>query len=262
MPGLVRARTPAATSPASQARATPGRRAAGVLDGQKTWTTRGAFCTHLFGLFRTDPDVRAAPGPHATCSSRSTRRASPCGASAGSTATRASPRCSSTTPSWPTTPSPAACVLGRGRPGLVGRDGHHRLGAGPHPALAGPLPRDRRRGSSTSTASRARRPAPARAGRRGVDAGRGVPPVHPRHGHPVVGRCGQGAESARSTRSGGPSSTCDLHEIALDLLGPEAEVEGPWSKGWQFALSGPIYAGTNEIQRNIAAERVLGLPRK
>ncbi len=26
-----------------------------VLDGQKTWTTRGAFSTHLFGLFRTDP---------------------------------------------------------------------------------------------------------------------------------------------------------------------------------------------------------------
>src|SRR5689334_16525094 len=25
------------------------------LNGQKTWTTRGAFCTHLFGLFRTDP---------------------------------------------------------------------------------------------------------------------------------------------------------------------------------------------------------------
>ncbi|QXC62988.1 hypothetical protein KSP35_09485 [Aquihabitans sp. G128] len=53
-----------------------------------------------------------------------------------------------------------------------------------------------------------------------------------------------------------------LHETALDLLGPEAELDGPWSKGWQFALSGPIYAGTNEIQRNIAAERVLGLPRK
>ena len=26
-----------------------------VLSGQKTWTTRGAFCTHLFGLFRSDP---------------------------------------------------------------------------------------------------------------------------------------------------------------------------------------------------------------
>src|SRR3954465_11780958 len=27
------------------------------LSGQKTWTTRGAFCTHLFGLFRTDPEA-------------------------------------------------------------------------------------------------------------------------------------------------------------------------------------------------------------
>ena len=52
-----------------------------------------------------------------------------------------------------------------------------------------------------------------------------------------------------------------LHRVALDLLGPDSEREGPWSKGWQFSLSGPIYAGTNEIQRNIAAERVLGLPR-
>jgi len=53
-----------------------------------------------------------------------------------------------------------------------------------------------------------------------------------------------------------------LHEVALDLLGPSAELDGPWMKGYQFALSGPIYAGTNEIQRNIVAERVLGLPRK
>ncbi|MDQ2679280.1 MAG: acyl-CoA dehydrogenase family protein [Actinomycetota bacterium] len=53
-----------------------------------------------------------------------------------------------------------------------------------------------------------------------------------------------------------------LHEAALDLLGPDAELDGPWMKGYQFALSGPIYAGTNEIQRNIVAERVLGLPRK
>ena len=32
------------------------------LNGQKTWTTRGAFCTHLFGLFRTDPDAERHRG--------------------------------------------------------------------------------------------------------------------------------------------------------------------------------------------------------
>ena len=61
------------------------------------------------------------------------------------------------------------------------------------------------------------------------------------------------------------------HETALALLGAHAELtegstdavdRGEWMKGYQFALAGPIYAGTNEIQRNIVAERVLGLPRK
>ena len=53
-----------------------------------------------------------------------------------------------------------------------------------------------------------------------------------------------------------------LHETALDLLGPQAEVESRWLDGYTFALSGPIYAGTNEIQRNIVAERILALPRE
>ena len=53
-----------------------------------------------------------------------------------------------------------------------------------------------------------------------------------------------------------------MHETALRLLGPDAELDGPWMKGFQFALAGPIYAGTNEIQRNVVAERVLGLPRR
>jgi alkylation response protein AidB-like acyl-CoA dehydrogenase len=53
-----------------------------------------------------------------------------------------------------------------------------------------------------------------------------------------------------------------LHETALDLLGAESEVESRWLDGYTFSLSGPIYAGTNEIQRNIVAERILGLPRE
>lgn len=56
-----------------------------------------------------------------------------------------------------------------------------------------------------------------------------------------------------------------LHATALNLLGSDAESaegdSGAWLKGWMFALAGPIYAGTNEIQRNVVAERVLGLPK-
>ena len=63
----------------------------------------------------------------------------------------------------------------------------------------------------------------------------------------------------------------DLHATALELLAergellasaPDAIAEYDWMSGYLFSLSGPIYAGTNEIQRNIIAERVLGLPRK
>lgn len=53
-----------------------------------------------------------------------------------------------------------------------------------------------------------------------------------------------------------------LHETALDLLGPTGELASRWTDGYLFSLSGPIYAGTNEIQRNIVAERLLGLPRE
>ncbi|MFJ8300785.1 acyl-CoA dehydrogenase family protein [Streptomyces sp. NPDC094447] len=61
-----------------------------------------------------------------------------------------------------------------------------------------------------------------------------------------------------------------LHETALDLLGPygelsdeaaDAPARGGWAEGHTFSLAGPIYAGTNEIQRDIIAERLLGLPK-
>ncbi|MET8474664.1 acyl-CoA dehydrogenase family protein [Streptomyces sp. NPDC006422] len=53
-----------------------------------------------------------------------------------------------------------------------------------------------------------------------------------------------------------------LHETALELLGPDGELaDGEWAEGYVFSLAGPIYAGTNEIQRDIIAERLLGLPK-
>lgn len=66
-------------------------------------------------------------------------------------------------------------------------------------------------------------------------------------------------------------SELDIHltQTALSILGPAAELTqdapgaGPtdWIDDYIFALAGPIYAGSNEIQRNIIAERMLGLPR-
>lgn len=79
----------------------------------------------------------------------------------------------------------------------------------------------------------------------------------------------------------GPEASCSkifwseldlcMHSAALSLLGARAELADvvergedtvDWLTGYFFALAGPIYAGANEIQRNIVAERVLGLPRK
>lgn len=61
-----------------------------------------------------------------------------------------------------------------------------------------------------------------------------------------------------------------LHKTALSILGARSELlrtapsagdVGRWLDGYFFSLAGPIYAGSNEIQRNIIAERMLGLPR-
>ena len=61
-----------------------------------------------------------------------------------------------------------------------------------------------------------------------------------------------------------------IHEVALRMLADSGELMpgapaavhgGRWMEGWLASLAGTIHAGTNEIQRNIVADRVLGLPR-
>ena len=59
-----------------------------------------------------------------------------------------------------------------------------------------------------------------------------------------------------------------LGELALDTLGARGELEansvdgGPWFSEYLYARASMIYAGTSEIQKNILAQRVLGLPKE
>jgi alkylation response protein AidB-like acyl-CoA dehydrogenase len=58
----------------------------------------------------------------------------------------------------------------------------------------------------------------------------------------------------------------DMGELAMDVLGEEAAVlddaeHSPLHRLFLWARSDTIYAGTNQIQRNLIAQRALGLPR-
>lgn len=229
------------------------------LNGQKTWTTRGAFCTHLFGLFRTEADSVRHKGL-----------------------------------SYLLVPLDLEGVTVRGFSRLDGDEGFAEVffedaflpdglaygspvlgevGQGWGVAMATTSSERgltlRSPGRFTATAERLLQLWRERGG--GEHLRQRIIDVWMRAEAYRV----QTLQTVTNTVEGRPAgaetslvklwwSELDvaLHEVALDLLGPDAELEGPWSKGWQFSLSGPIYAGTNEIQRNIAAERVLGLPRK
>ena len=237
-----------------------------VLDGQKTWTTRGAFCSHLFGLFRTDPASERHKGL-----------------------------------TYLLVPLDLDGITVRGFGRLDGDEGFAEVffdGAFvPDDAIPGGvvLGGEGQGWSVAMATTSSERGLTLRApGRFTATADRLVDLYRERARSAAADdldpglrdRVVQGwmeAEAYRlqtlqtvtddaEGRSAGAASSfvklwwseldVKLNETALDILGPEAELDGPWSKGWQFALSGPIYAGTNEIQRNIAAERVLGLPRK
>ena len=66
------------------------------------------------------------------------------------------------------------------------------------------------------------------------------------------------------------SMTRRLSTTALDILGEESPLwpdgrpdlsAGSWQRQWLWSKAGSIAGGTDEIQRNIIAERLLGLPR-
>jgi alkylation response protein AidB-like acyl-CoA dehydrogenase len=86
--------------------------------------------------------------------------------------------------------------------------------------------------------------------------------------------------SAQQGRAPGPEASLTklfwsemdkrLQETAVGVQGPYGALapdspfaieDGRWQNGWMWAQAETIYAGSSEIQRNIIAERVLGLPR-
>ncbi len=226
------------------------------LTGQKTWTTRGAFCTHMFGLFRTDPESERHRGL-----------------------------------TYFMVPLDAEGVTVRGFDRLDGDEGFAEVfledAFVPDDAAIGEVGEGWRVAMATTGSERGltlrspgrflsaaerlvelagERPAAATPGRRDrvAQAWIDAEAYQLFTLQQVTKIADGGSPGAQSSLNKLFWSELDirLQETALDLLGPEAEIDGPWSRGFLFALAGPIYAGTNEIQRNIVAERVLGLPRK
>jgi hypothetical protein len=223
------------------------------LYGQKTWTTRGAFCTHLFGLFRTDPAVERHRGlTYFLVDLRSP-----------GVEVRGFERLDGdegfADMFFDGAFVPERDVLGevgRGWPVAMATTGSER-----GLTLRSPS----RFVTAASRLAELARSGPLDGGLRDrvVQSWIEARAYHLFTLEQVTGIVAGDSPGARSSLNKLYWSELDvrLHETAMELLGADAEADGPWSRGFEFSLAGPIYAGTNEIQRNIVAERLLGLPR-
>jgi alkylation response protein AidB-like acyl-CoA dehydrogenase len=223
------------------------------LFGQKTWTTRGAFCTHLFGLFRTDPAAERhrgltyflvdlqAPGVEVRGFERLDGDEGFAEVFFDGAFVPDRDVLGEVNRGW----SVAMATTGSERGLTLRSPGRFLTAAERLVRLACS------RGASGSLAERV--------AQSWIEA-RAYQLFTLEQVTSIVAGDSPGARSSLNKLYWSELDV-RLHEAAMDLLGGEAELDGPWSRGFEFSLAGPIYAGTNEIQRNIVAERLLGLPR-
>jgi alkylation response protein AidB-like acyl-CoA dehydrogenase len=84
------------------------------------------------------------------------------------------------------------------------------------------------------------------------------------HNWRTLSRLGRGAQPGPESsivKLAWTDMTQHLSDAALDVLGPDAPLTGPWSRQWLWSKAASIAGGTSEIQRTIIGERLLGLPR-
>ena len=226
-----------------------------MLNGQKIWSSRAPFGDRAFGLFRVRPGRRAPQGPHLLhVRSERRRRHGPADRPA-----RRRHRVRRDLPRRRLRSRPATCIGGVARR-LARRDEHVEQRARDVAAQPGALPRARRAAGGTLEGRPATRVFADRVADAWIKA-----QAYRLHTFGTVTRLAAAASSApnrRSPRCSGRTSTSLCTRPRWTCAAPTASWPTPWTDGLLFALGGPIYAGTNEIQRNIIAERLLGLPRE